>query len=214
MSSAVRRYFDKGAEGFDAIYHGKGRFGQWIDRHFRQDMYERYRLTFETCGNVKGKAVLDIGCGSGRYSVEFARRGAAYVVGIDFAPNMLALARQHAKESGVQDCCEFILGDFLEVEFENNFNICVAIGIFDYVAKPQPFLEKMRASTSEWLIASFPSKSLIRTAIRKVRYRFKSCPLYFYDGGDIQSLLSGMGEYRIIKIPGQGMDYFVSVRVC
>lgn len=214
MSSSVKRYFDQAADEFDAIYHGKGQFCQWIDRHFRWDMYERHRLTFEKCGDVKGKAVLDVGCGSGRYSIEFAKRGAANVVGIDFAPNMVALARQHAKEYGVQDCCEFIIGDFMELEFKKNFDICIAIGVFDYVAEPRPFLAKMRALTNRWLIASFPSKSLIRTPIRKVRYWFKRCPVYFYDHGNIRSFLSGLGEYRIIKIAGPGMDYFVNVQIC
>ena len=213
MSEAVRGYFDRVADDFDAIYDGKGSLGRWIDCHFRRDMYERYRLTFETCGNVNGKTVLDIGCGSGRYSIEFARRGAAHVVGLDFASRMLALARQRAAEYGVQDRCQFRAGDFMKVEFAQQFDICLAIGVFDYVAEPQSFLEKMGSLAKELFIASFPSKSPVRTPIRKVRYYLKRCPVYFYDRVKIQRLLSDLGEYRIIKIPGQGMDYFVSVQV-
>ena len=96
MTRGVKNYFDHAAQEFDAVYDGKGPFGQWLDRNFRRDMYERYRLTFETCGNITGKSVLDVGCGSGRYSIEFAKRGAVSVVGIDFAPNMLTLASHYA----------------------------------------------------------------------------------------------------------------------
>lgn len=213
MSKGVKEYFDRAADDFDAIYGGKGLLGLWIDRHFRRDMYERYRLTFETCGDIKGKTALDIGCGSGRYSVEFAERGAGQVVGLDFAPNMVKLARQHAGQHRVKDRCQFIVGEFMQTEFDQRFDICMAIGVFDYVAQPRPFLEKMRSLSNEWLIMSFPSKSPIRTPIRKVRYWFKRCPVYFYDHVAIESLVDGLGEVRIIKIPGQGMDYFVSVQI-
>ena len=211
MSDAVRGYFDRVADDFDAIYGGKGPLGRWIDRHFRRDMYERYRLTFETCGDANGKTVLDIGCGSGRYSIEFDRRGAAQVVGLDFASNMVTLAQQHAGEHGVRDHCRFIVGDFMQMEFSQRFDICIALGVFDYIAQPRPFLEKMRSLANKWLILSFPSESPIRTPIRKVRYWFKRCPVYFYDHATIEALVNGLGEYQIIKIPGQGMDYFVSV---
>jgi len=214
MSDAVREYFDRVADDFDAIYGGRGLFGQWIDHHFRRDMYERYHLTFETCGDVSEKTALDIGCGSGRYSIEFARRGAGQVVGIDLAPNMLTLAQQRAGEHGVKDRCQFIVGDFMQTEFSQRFDICTAIGVFDYIAQPRPFLEKMRSLANERLILSFPSKSRIRTPIRKIRYWFKHCRVYFYDLVTIESLVNGLGEYRLVEISGQGMDYFVSVDVC
>jgi len=211
VNSAVKRYFNRGADDFDAIYGGKGRFGRWIDQHFRRDIYVRFRLAFETCGDVRGKTVLDIGCGGGRYAIEFAKRGAAQVVGLDFAPNMLMLARQRAKEFAVQDSCQFILGDFMHWDFDQRYDICIAIGVFDYVTQPRPFLQKMKSLANNCLVMSFPSKSPSRTPIRRVRYWLKRCPVYFYDRPTIESLLNGMGVYRIIKIPGQGMDYFVSV---
>jgi ubiquinone/menaquinone biosynthesis C-methylase UbiE len=213
MKNTVKGYFDKAVNDFDAIYEGKGAFGKWIDLRFRRDMYERYRLTFETCGDVNGQTILDIGCGSGRYAVEFGRRHADHVVGMDLAPNMIMAARKLAEEQGVSDNCNFIVGDFMQMEFKQQFNICVAIGVFDYIVRPRPFLEKMRTLSKKWLIMSFPSISVIRTPIRKIRYWFKNCPVYFYDRNSIEKLIYRLGEYQIVKIPGQGMDYFVSIKV-
>ena len=213
MSQAVSRYFQGAADDFDAIYGGKGLLGRWVDRTWRRDMYERFRLTFEACGDIADKNVLDIGCGSGRYSVEFAARGAAQVVGIDFAPRMVTLSQQHASNSGVGDRCRFIVEDFMQAEFTERFDICVAIGVFDYIASPKVFLDKMRSLADQKLILSFPSRSPIRTPIRKARYLLKRCPVYFYDRDQITNLVSGLGRASIIKIPGQGMDFFVSVQV-
>jgi ubiquinone/menaquinone biosynthesis C-methylase UbiE len=47
-------------------------------------------------GNLGGKSLLDIGCGPGLYSVEFARRG-ANVHGLDISRKMLDKARNNAK---------------------------------------------------------------------------------------------------------------------
>ena len=213
MSEAVRKYFNRTVDDFDGIYGGKGVLWHWINRQFRRDMYERYRLTFENCGDVNGRTVLDIGCGGGRYSIEFAKRGATQVVGIDFAVNMVKLAQEQALVQNVKDRCQFMVGDFMQMEFHRSFDICLAIGVFDYIAQPQPFLEKMRSTSNHWLILSFPSTSMVRTPLRKIRYWFKKCPVYFYDQVKIERLVSGLGPYRLIKIPGQGMDYFVAIQV-
>ena len=213
MSLAVKEYFNGAADDFDAIYSGSGPIWRWVNRHFRRDMYERYRLTFEASGDITNKTVLDIGCGGGRYSIEFAKRGAAQVVGLDFAPNMLEMATRHAKEQGVDSSCEFAIGDFMQIKFDQRFDVCVAMGVLDYIVDPLPFIERRKSVAGEQLIISFPSKSLIRTPIRKLRYKFKRCPVYFYDRPTIEGLMKNVGEYEIIKIPGQGMDYFVSAKV-
>jgi ubiquinone/menaquinone biosynthesis C-methylase UbiE len=213
MTNPVQAYFDRAALDFDSIYGGKNRLGSWMDRLFRKDMHERFRLTFETLGEVAGKKVIDIGCGSGRYSVEFAKRGAALVTGIDFAPEMVRIAKQNADFQGVGEYCHFMVGDFFKMGFDRKFDISLAIGVFDYVDQPGVFLEKMRAVTKEWLILSFPSQSLLRTPIRKFRYWWKDCPVYFYDRSTIGNLVQGMGQARVTKIPGQGMDFFVAIQL-
>lgn len=43
--------------------------------------------------DLSGKAVLDLGCGKGERCVDFIRRGAAKVVGIDISENMLSEAQ-------------------------------------------------------------------------------------------------------------------------
>ncbi|MFF0739533.1 class I SAM-dependent methyltransferase [Streptomyces sp. NPDC004111] len=44
-------------------------------------------------GDVRGKSVLDLACGTGFYSREFRRRGASDVLGVDISGEMVAVAR-------------------------------------------------------------------------------------------------------------------------
>jgi ubiquinone/menaquinone biosynthesis C-methylase UbiE len=59
-------------------------------------------------GRVRGKRVLDVGCGTGRHSVWLAQRGAD-VVGVDFSKGMLAKACERAGRAGV--AAEFFVHD-------------------------------------------------------------------------------------------------------
>lgn len=54
--------------------------------------------------DLRGKTVLDIGCGAGGIDVQLVKEfGAAYVCGIDVEDTVLATARAHAAKHGVAD---------------------------------------------------------------------------------------------------------------
>lgn len=212
----VREYFYRTAETFDGIYSGKkGRVFRLLDRYLRPDMYQRFYLAMEHGGPVEGKAVLDLGCGSGRYSVEFAKRGAERVVGVDFAESMIRLADAIALDQDVNNICEFNVGDLFEYQPQERFDLVLSIGVFDYTENPLSLLEKMQSLSRGKLIATFPSYSAIRTPIRKVRYKLKRCPVYFYTHDRIQALFdqAGLSQFEVIKIKGTGMDFFVHADV-
>lgn len=65
----------------------------------------------ELIGNVAGARVLDLGCGSGQYSVWFAERG-AQVVGLDLSQTMIALAGDKARQRNVEP--DFRVADIRE----------------------------------------------------------------------------------------------------
>ncbi|HEX2578532.1 MAG TPA: class I SAM-dependent methyltransferase [Aquihabitans sp.] len=52
-------------------------------------------------GNVDGKRVLDLGCGSGHNAVVFAQQGAK-VIAVDPSAERLAMARDRAEDAGVR----------------------------------------------------------------------------------------------------------------
>jgi 2-polyprenyl-3-methyl-5-hydroxy-6-metoxy-1,4-benzoquinol methylase len=205
------RFFDSFAEAFDTIYDGKRNIlMRWVDRQFRSDMFIRFILTFEAFGDLKGKTVLDIGCGSGPYLVEALSRGSNCVTGVDPAPNMLALARARLKHHGMIANCSLVEGLFPAVDLKPHDHVMI-MGVMDYVADAQTFLIALRPLVKSSAVLSFPSKHWFRTPFRKFRYRIRNCPVYFYDETNIKQLCSaaGFGKIDIRKIPGAGMDYHV-----
>ncbi len=208
----VATYFDGAAVTFDTFYDRKrSRFMQWVDRKFRSDMFERFRRTFEALDPLRGKTVLDVGCGSGPYLVEAVRRGAQRVVGLDMAAGMIRLAQERAEAAGATDRCEFRLGTFPDDAPDEPFNYAIVMGVMDYVADPEAFLTALAKVVTEKAVLSFPSTHWFRTPLRKVRYWIKRCPLYFHDRDAIEAMVrkAGFKDVRITKIPGAGMDYVV-----
>src|SRR5580692_10853757 len=151
----VRHRFEWDAENFAAIYRlERSPWSRAVNRVFRKAVFQRYEITFREAGDVAGKSILDIGCGSGIYAVDFARRGAKRVLGVDFSGNMLRLAREEATRRGVDEICDFRQADFSEAAFDEAFDVAIAMGVFDYLPDPAPFLQKMASVTRGKVIAS------------------------------------------------------------
>jgi len=206
MANNISSYWHEQAQTFDSIYLDESKLARRVNEIFRRAMYDRFHIALAESGDMHGKSVLDIGCGSGHYEVEYAKRGAARVVGIDFAPRMLELARQLTAREGVADRCTFLQGDFTEHSFDETFDVVLAIGVFDYVAQPLPFLRKMAERSQGRVIASFPAKNLVRSRFRKWRYGLRNCPVYFYTQAELEKLASEVGfrEFKLVHMPHSG----------
>jgi 2-polyprenyl-3-methyl-5-hydroxy-6-metoxy-1,4-benzoquinol methylase len=58
------------------------------------------QYAFHLLGDVRGKTVLDFGCGSGENIVPLTKRG-AHVIGLDISPDLIDLARQRLAMAGL-----------------------------------------------------------------------------------------------------------------
>jgi 2-polyprenyl-3-methyl-5-hydroxy-6-metoxy-1,4-benzoquinol methylase len=199
----VKAHFRKQAVRFDTIYEDKKRFWQkLVDKFFRQVVKDRFDLTFREITELEGKSILDVGCGSGRYALEFARRGADRIIGIDYAQEMIELAKSYAEKTKENAGCRFVCGDFADYDFGEQFDYAVAMGFFDYLKNPSAYLAKMKNLTRSEIIASFPKKRTFRGAIRKIRLFLAGCPVRFYSRREIEGLLreNQISEYRIFEL--------------
>ena len=74
--------------------------------------------------NIKGKEVIDFGCGPGLYTSRLARKGAS-VTGIDFSESSINYARAAAKKEGLT--IDYIVSDYLEYETTEKFDLITMI---------------------------------------------------------------------------------------
>jgi cyclopropane fatty-acyl-phospholipid synthase-like methyltransferase len=155
---------------------------------------------------LRDKSVLDVGCGTGQYAVEFARRGARRVLGIDIAPNMLEVSRHNVRAAGCEDRCEFQQSDLLEYRSSETFDVTIGIGLFDYIRDPLPVLRRMHEVTSGRVIISVPRSNTWRAPVRKARLAMRGCDVYFYSQQRTVDLLQEAG-FKNVDIESVGKLY-------
>ena len=109
---------------------------QWYEELF-QDYTEKYdneSFTSGTIGEVdfieseagfdKNRKILDIGCGTGRHSIELARRGFK-VTGIDLSESMINKARSNAKKENLK--IDFHIKDARNFSLNESFDLAIMI---------------------------------------------------------------------------------------
>jgi 2-polyprenyl-3-methyl-5-hydroxy-6-metoxy-1,4-benzoquinol methylase len=215
----VKNYFEDTAKDFDEIYdwisgNQENGLKRIINNIFRKGMKERFILTLQEC--EPDKTTLDIGCGSGRITLYYAAKGAK-VIGIDYSSKMIDLAneylRKYRKIMHNRLNISYLCYDFLEdFNSKEKFDVTLALGVFDYIKDPIPFLKKMKILTKEKMIASYPAKLTFQMPIRKIWLATKRCPVYFYTEKMIDSMYKSIGinHMEIIKISA---GYFVKAYV-
>jgi ubiquinone/menaquinone biosynthesis C-methylase UbiE len=205
----TRDFFHRYANGFDAIYSTQtGLVNGIVNEVLRKSMKLRFLKSIEGCDPIQGKSVLDIGCGPGHYSITLAQRGAARVLGLDFAEGMLDLARQHAQRAGVTERCQFVAADFLNYRFSETFDYVIVMGFMDYMKDPKAIIEKALSVTGSRAFFSFPVANGILAWQRKVRYRNR-CDLFLYSRPELETLFRSFSQVEV-GIERIARDFFVT----
>ncbi|MEA5477912.1 class I SAM-dependent methyltransferase [Pseudanabaena galeata UHCC 0370] len=107
---------------------------QWYETLFENygQQYDNEIFTQGTMGECdflekeinynKELKIIDIGCGTGRHSIELSKRGYD-ITGIDLSEAMLQRAREKAEQNGLQ--VEFLRYDARNLPFENQFDLAI-----------------------------------------------------------------------------------------
>ena len=72
----------------------------------------------------KSLKIIDVGCGTGRHSIELTKRG-YHVTGIDLSDSQLAWAREKAKQSGLK--IDFQKHDARNLPFDGQFDAAIML---------------------------------------------------------------------------------------
>jgi 2-polyprenyl-6-hydroxyphenyl methylase/3-demethylubiquinone-9 3-methyltransferase len=121
FSELAHRWWDPDSE-FKPLHRLNPVRLEWIDR---------------VVGGLKGKQVLDVGCGGGILTEAMALRGASRVQGIDLAAKPLRVAQLHALEAGVEtvDYRE-VSAEALAAEQPSQYDVVTCMEMLEHVPDP------------------------------------------------------------------------------
>ena len=110
---------------------------------FGLDRWWRHRVV-KALSPVEGLEVVDVACGTGDLSEAFERAGARSVLGVDFTPEMLDIARARSRRARTTHI-EYREGDAMRLELEDGCAdlVSIAFGIRN-VAKPEQALAEFK----------------------------------------------------------------------
>lgn len=124
----------------------------WDPKGKLKSLHEITPLRFdyfkEKTGKLKGKRLLDIGCGGGLLSERFALEG-ALVTAIDLSVKAIEAALAHAKETGGNckkiDYRKISIGELLKIE-KKPFDIVVCSEVLEHVDDLKGFMREACAA--------------------------------------------------------------------
>jgi ubiquinone/menaquinone biosynthesis C-methylase UbiE/uncharacterized membrane protein YphA (DoxX/SURF4 family) len=115
---------------------GKGPMDGWVARRYDSGVQAAFRglmpeLSADLLPSVAGaRRALDVGCGPGQFTIFFAEQlPDVEVWGIDLAPTMIELAREHAAASAAAGRLHFEVADVATLPFEDgSFDVVLSTG--------------------------------------------------------------------------------------
>lgn len=120
FSELAHRWWDPASE-FRPLHEINPLRLDWIDRQ----------------AGLRGKQVVDVGCGGGILAESMARRGAAQVLGIDLADKPLKVAQLHALEAGVSNIqYRAVAAEALAAERPGQFDVVTCMEMLEHVPDP------------------------------------------------------------------------------
>lgn len=152
----------------------------------------------------KDTKVLDIGCGPGRYSIEFAKKTEG-VVGTDISEKMISFAKENAKKEQVSNVYFKVLDweglDIQKLNWEKKFDIVFA-SMCPGISSKKAIENMIRASKKFCFISSFAyRKDCIRNELSSIIYKGKKIENHnktIYCGFNILWLMGYYPEIRYI----------------
>jgi 2-polyprenyl-3-methyl-5-hydroxy-6-metoxy-1,4-benzoquinol methylase len=136
----------------------------YMNEVFTKNTVKEVDFIIEELKLPPGSCILDIGCGTGRHSVELAKRGLK-AAGVDISSGMLREAEKAAKEAGVN--VEWIHADATKFKSKKKYDsaICLCEGAFSLLASDDDPIEHDLAILRNISAALKPGSKLIMTTL-------------------------------------------------
>lgn len=132
---------------------------------------------------IKGKSVIDIGCGSGIFSLAFLSLGSRRVLGTDINNKSVEAAKINYKKFGAPGGeINFIVDNILESKLEDNkFNIVYSWGVLHHTGKMNKAIEKSMSLVEKdgYFIIAIYNKHWSSLVWKFIKYIYNVSPKFF-----------------------------------
>lgn len=197
----------------------------------RKYLVEPHIPSFADFPRWKDKAVLEIGCGLGTDTINFARHGARLTV-VELSKKSLDIARRRAEVFGVADQVAFYQGDaeqLSQIIPPEKFDLIYSFGVIHHSPHPERILQELRnftdaGTTLKLMVYHRYSWKVLWIMATYGRFRFwrlpelvathseaqTGCPVtYTYSRREMSDLLSRNG-FRLQEL---GVDHIFPYRI-
>jgi 2-polyprenyl-3-methyl-5-hydroxy-6-metoxy-1,4-benzoquinol methylase len=116
-------YFTTDCEGYELFLRGSA------------EVSKRIQGALDAAGSLRGKRILDIGCGRGELTCEAARRG-AHAVGIDYSEAAIKLSRLRLEvlDPPAHERVEFLLLNAGDMSFpDHSFDVIFMVDVYEHL---------------------------------------------------------------------------------
>jgi cyclopropane fatty-acyl-phospholipid synthase-like methyltransferase len=157
-----------------------GHAPEYMKNEFTKNALAEVDFIIEELGLTQGCSILDVGCGTGRHSVELARRGYR-MTGIDISSGMLAEAKKAAEKAGVE--VEWIQADAARFRPKTVFDaaVCLCEGAFGLLGSSDDPLAHELAILRNVSKALRPNANVLFTVLNGLAFARK------YNQQDVES---------------------------
>ncbi|KAB3548014.1 MAG: class I SAM-dependent methyltransferase, partial [ANME-2 cluster archaeon] len=130
---------------YESLFENYGK--KYDDENFTQGTIGECNFIEKEIDFNKSLKIIDIGCGTGRHSIELARRGYK-VTGIDLSESQLARAKEKAKAQNLQ--IDFQKHDARKLPFKNEYDLAIMLceGAFSLMETDEMNYEILRNATN------------------------------------------------------------------
>jgi len=160
------------------------------------------RVLANFVGRIRGRPILDVGTGTGRAALLMAR-GGAKVVGVDASEEMLAVARQRARDQGA--AATFTIGDAHKLEFrDRSFDVAMSLRVIMHTPRWTECIGELCRVADQLVILDYPSArsvARIQSATRRVAASFGRAtePYRVFADAEIAAVLGRCG-FRVRSV--------------
>lgn len=172
-------------------------FLEKIATPFRKLLKKRMAIAETLLANyIKGKIVMDLGCGSGIFLISLLKYKPKKLIGIDIAQSAIKIANQRIKKLGLKGKIEFLCTDVRKPSISLQLaDTVTGIGFIDYLNKQELINLFKKIGSKNLFLFSFPAKIFsLREILHRVYLILISCPgSHKYSRKEMDAILERAG---------------------